>query len=99
MNTNKKFILIEVLVFVFPLALALINAEYSNLSIFPWGYDNINSISAAAILISVTGNIFIYFENNKQISPSKSWKFISLMLITILLVVGYIGYSISNFGF
>lgn len=99
MNTNKKFILIEVLVLVFPLALALINAAYSNLSIFPWGYDNMNNISAVAIFISVAGNIFIYFENKKQISPSRLWRFISLMLIIILLVLEYIGYSISNFGF
>lgn len=99
MNTNKKFILIEVLVFVFPLALALINAVYSSLTRFPWGYNNMNNISVVAILISVAGNIFIYFENNKQTPPSRPWKFISLMLITVLLIVGYIGFSISNFGF
>ena len=99
MTNNKKFILVEIFLFLAPLIAAFVNATYSSLKSFPWGYDNINVISVLAIVLAILGNIFIYWKNKNSTLPSKNWKFISLSLIIFLLIFLYFGYSLSNFGF
>jgi len=99
MNNNIKFWLIEIFFLVLPLTIAFVNASYSNIKNFPLGYDNMNTISALAIILTILGNIYIYWKNKNSASPVKNWKFISLGLIIFLLIFWYIGYSLSNFGF
>jgi len=99
MKINKKFALIEILFVVVPLFLAFINSKYANLKDFPWGNDHINEISMVALLIAILGNIFIYWKNKKYQPISKTWRFISLFLIAVLILFLYVGNSISHFGF
>ena len=99
MTRNKKYILIELFFLVIPILLSCINAQYSSISQFSWGYDRINTISISALLIAILGNLYIYWQNKKSIVPSRLWKTTSLILIVILAVYLYVGNSLSNFGF
>ena len=99
MTNNKKFLMVEIFFLVVPLILAFINASYSDLRNFQWGYDNINTISTLVIVIAILGNIYIYWKNKISVFPNKIWKNISLILIILLFLFWYLGYSLSNFGF
>jgi hypothetical protein len=99
MNNNKRFILIELFIFVLPIALSYLNVKYSSISIFAWGYDNTVLISSIAILISIVANLYIFFVNKKAYSVSKFWSVFSILLIILLALSLYIGISVSNFGF
>ena len=99
MSINKKFGLIEVLFLIIPIIVAFINARYSSLKDFSWGYDHINEVSITALLLAILGNMYIYWQNKKYQPSSKVWRFISLFLIIILAILLYIGNSISHFGF
>jgi hypothetical protein len=96
---NKKFSLIEVLFLIIPIIVAIINAEYSSLKNFSWGYDHINEVSMVAFSLAILGNIHIYWQNRKHQPSIKVWGFVSLFLIVILAFLLYIGNSISHFGF
>lgn len=99
MSNNKKFLLVEIFLLAVPLTIAFINATYSNLKNFPWGYDNINIVSALAVILAILGNIYIYKKNRNSVAPLRVWQFIALGLIILLLIFWYLGYSLSNFGF
>lgn len=59
MSINKKFGLIEVLSLIIPIIIAFINARYSSLKDFSWGYDHINEVSITALSLAILGNIYI----------------------------------------
>jgi len=99
MTTNKKFVLIELFVFVIPLAIAWMNSAFSSLKDFSWGYNHINTISSLALIFAIVGNLYIYWQTRKSFAWMKVWKTISLALVFIFIILLYLGYSVSNFGF
>jgi len=96
---NRRFVLIEILFLIVPVIVAFVNIQYSSLVNFSWGYDHINTISTLALLIAISGNIYIYRQNKKYQPVSKVWQFLCLFLIILLISLLYIGNSVSHFGF
>ena len=96
---NRKFVFIEIFFLVTPLIVAWMNAVYSSLTVFPWGYDRVDEISTVVLLLGILGNLYIYWLNKKTLVGSKIWAVLSIVLVIILAVVLYIGNSLSNFGF
>lgn len=96
---NRRFIFIEILFLIIPLAIAWINTTYSSLVTFSWGYDHVDEISTIALFLGILGNFYIYWLNKKSLISNKIWAFLSIFLVIILITILYIGKSLSNFGF
>jgi hypothetical protein len=97
MNTSKKFILIEFIFCLIPLFFAWVNANNSSLTRFAWGYDNIFLISLVAVSIALISNAYIYLQSRRL--SARNWSVVSVLIIIFLVILIYIGNSISNFGF
>jgi hypothetical protein len=96
---GKKFSFIFFLFVVLPLTLALLNHSFADYENFRLGYDHVNKISTAAILIGIFGCIYILYLNQRLRPPIRTWNVVPFAILIFLSLYLYTLNSLSRFGF
>lgn len=100
---GKNFRKVNLVIFIFlvllPVAVAICNSFLANSYPLSWFYDNVNTISFIALLISIVFCAVIIILNAKSNQPAGVWYVLPVITGLLLLIILYIGYSLSHFGF
>ena len=94
MNTNKKFGLIFLVLVILPIMVFIFKDSFISL-----GSQKNNQLNNVLLSIAVIGCGVIFYKNKKSENAKKIWYVIPVIIIVFMVLVLYIGNSISHFGF
>ena len=100
---RKDFRKANLVIFIFlvllPAVVALSNSFLAESHPLSWFYDNVNTISFIALLTSIVFCALIIILNAKSNQSVGVWYILPVITGLLLLILLYIGYSLSHFGF